>query len=337
MKFYTRKFVLSAFAGILALGISATSQAQDVKVLKLSHQFPASVDFRDQLAHKFAEEVEKKTGGSLKIEIYPGSSMMKPKSQFSALRKGILDMSVLPLAYGSGEVPEVGLTLMPALVQSYDQGLRWKNAPVGKELEKILEAKGIKIVTWLWCAGGIVSRDKPIVSPDDVKGMKVRGGDKTIDLMLQGAGGSSPNIPSSDIYSAMSSGVVDAAVTSSTSLISYRLYEVSKSVTTAGDKTFWFMFEPLLISMDTWKSLTPAQQKVVSEVGASLEPFAMAGARNDDKRLGEVYAKAGVKVVEMHQADFDKWLAVAKRTSYEDFAKDVPDGKKLLDMALSVK
>ncbi|HUW00274.1 MAG TPA: TRAP transporter substrate-binding protein DctP [Gallionella sp.] len=336
-----RSLVLSALAGILAMGLSATSQAQDVKILKLSHQFPASNgtegDFRDQMARKFAKEVEEKTGGSLKIEIYPGSSMMKPKSQFDALRKGILDMSVLPLAYGSGQVPAVGLTLMPALVQSYAQGLRWKTAPIGAALDKILDDNGIKIVTWLWCGGGIVSRGAPIVNPDDVKGLKVRGGDKTIDLMLQGAGGSSPNIPSSDIYNAMSSGLLDVAVTSSTSLISYRLYEVSKSVTTANDKTFWFMFEPMLISKITYDSLTPEQQKVVMEVGASLEPFAMAGAKKDDKRLGEIYAKAGDKVVDMDQAAFDKWLAIAKKTSYKNFADTVPNGKQLLDMALSVK
>ncbi|MGC2165183.1 MAG: TRAP transporter substrate-binding protein DctP [Gallionella sp.] len=341
MKSCAQNLVLSVFVALLALGQITAASAQDVKVLKLSHQFPASNgnegDFRDQLANKFAKQVEQKTGGSLKVEIYPGSSMMKPKSQFSALRKGILDMSVLPLAYGSGEVPEVGLTLMPALVQSYDQGLRWKTAPIGEALDKILDAKGIKIVTWVWQAGGIVSRDKPIVNPDDTKGRKIRGGDKTIDLMLQGAGGSATNMASSEIYSAMSSGVLDAAVTSSTSLISYRLYEVAKSVTTARDKSFWFMFEPLLISKTSWDTLTPEQQKIVMEVGASLEPFAVEGAKKDDQLLADVYGKAGAKVSDMNQAAFDKWLAIAKETSYKDFADSSPDGKHLLDMALSVK
>ncbi|HWT54465.1 MAG TPA: TRAP transporter substrate-binding protein DctP, partial [Rhodocyclaceae bacterium] len=262
---------------------------------------------------------------------------MKTKSQFSALRKGTLDMSVLPLAYGGGEVPEVMLTLMPALVQSYEQGLRWKTAPVGAELEKILESKGIKIVTWVWQAGGIASRGNPIVNPEDAKGLKVRGGDKTMDLMIQGAGGSATNLPSSEIYSAMSTGVLDAALTSSTSLISYKLNEVSKSVTTARNKSFWFMFEPVLISMSAWNSLTPEQKRVVSEVGASLEPFAVEGAKRDDKLLAEVYAKSGDKVVDMDQAAFDKWLAIAKATAYKDFAETVPNGKALLDMALSVK
>jgi TRAP-type C4-dicarboxylate transport system substrate-binding protein len=155
--------------------------------------------------------------------------------------------------------------------------------------------------------------------------------------MIQGAGGSATNLPSSEIYSAMSTGVLDAALTSSTSLISYRLNEVAKSVTTARGKSFWFMFEPLLISKATWDTLTPAQQKVVMEVGASLEPFAVEGAKKDDQLLAEVYGKGGDKVVDMDQASFDKWLAIAKETAYKDFAENVKNGKQLLDMALSVK
>ena len=341
MSAITRRIFMSAMAGIFSLGMATASHAADVRVIKLSHQFPASTgtsgDFRDQLARKFAEEVGKRSNGSLKVEIYPGSSLMKTKSQFGALRKGILDMSVLPLAYGGGEVPEVMITLMPALVQSYEQGLRWKTAPIGKKLEQILESKGIKIITWVWQAGGIASRGAPIVNPDDAKGLKIRGGDRTMDQMIQGAGGSSTNLPSSEIYSAMSTGVLDAALTSSTSLISYRLNEVAKSVTTARDKSFWFMFEPLLMSMNTWNSLTPAQQKVVMEVGESLEPFAVAGAKKDDQRLAEVYAKSGDKVVDMDDAAFQKWLAIAKQTSYKDFAENVKDGKELLDMAMAVK
>ena len=79
---------------------------------------------------------------------------------------------ITPLAYGGGEVPEVTITLMPALVQSYEQGLRWKTAPIGVELEKILEEKGMKILTWVWQAGGIASRGEPITKPADMKGLK---------------------------------------------------------------------------------------------------------------------------------------------------------------------
>jgi TRAP-type transport system periplasmic protein len=324
-------------ASVLLTGTAVRAET----VIKISHQFPAasdeSGDFRDRLARKFAAEVEKRSKGELKFQIFPSGSLVKATAQFSALRKGTLDMSVLPLAYGGGEVPEVNLTLMPATITSYEQAYRWKGAPIGKELEKILDAKGIKIITWVWQAGGIASNSKPVVSPDDAKGLKIRGGDRTMELALKEAGASVVSLPSSEIYTGMSSGVLDAAMTSSTSLISYRLYEQSKYVTSARNRTIWFMFEPLLISKDTWNKLTPAQQKIFTEVGASLEKFAIEAAKADDQKLAEVYSKAGVKVVDMDEATFNRWREIAKKSAYKDFAEKAPNGQALLDMALSVK
>ena len=336
-----RQRLMGVLLAACSLGIAAASHAQAPKVLKISHQFPASTgddgDFRDRMAKKFAAEVERRTKGELKIEVYPNGSLVKTFSQFGAIRKGTLDMSVLPLAYGGGEVPEMNLGLMPALVTSYDQGLRWKSAPIGKEFERILDEKGIKILTWVWQAGGIASKTTPIVAPDDVKGMKVRGGSKEMDLMIKGAGGAVTNVPSNEIYSAMNSGVLDAALTSSTSLITFRLSENAKAVTTARNKAIWFMLEPLVISKDTWSKLTPEQQKIMMEVGASLETFAKESAMADDKELANVFAKAGAKVVDMDEAAFVKWQTVAKDTAYKDFAANVKNGQQLLDMALSVK
>lgn len=342
MKSIRRDFLLGAAVALTAcMAFAAPSVAADAKVFKLSHQFPASDgnegDFRDQLARKFAAEVEKRTNGAIKVEIYPTASLMKSTAQFGALRKGLLDMSVLPLAYGGGEVPEVSITLMPALVTSYEQGLRWKDAPIGKELSKILDAKGIHILSWVWQAGGIASRSHPIVSPDDAKGMKIRGGSKEMDAAIKAAGGAVTNVPSNEIYNAMATGVLDGALTSSTSLMSYRLQEASKAVTTARKNTIWFMFEPLLISKTAWDGLTPDQQKVMTEVGASLEPFAMAAAKVDDEKLAEVYGKAGVQVVDMPDDAFNKWVELAKTSAYAEFADRVKNGKALVDMALAVK
>jgi TRAP-type C4-dicarboxylate transport system substrate-binding protein len=330
-----------ALVSTCALVFASSIHAQTPKVIKISHQFPAATgedgDFRDRLAKKFAAEVEKRSKGELKIEVYPNGSLVKTFSQFGAIRKGTLDMSVLPLAYGGGEVPEMNLGLMPALVTSYDQGLRWKTAPIGKEFEKILDEKGIKILTWVWQAGGIASKTTPIVAPEDARGMKVRGGSKEMDLMIKGAGGAVTNVPSNEIYSAMNSGVLDAALTSSTSLITFRLSENSKAVTTARNKAIWFMLEPLVISKETWSKLTPDQQKIMTEVGASLEAFAKESAQADDKAMADVFAKAGAKVVDMDEASFQKWQTIAKETAYKDFAASVKNGQQLLDMAMSVK
>jgi TRAP-type C4-dicarboxylate transport system substrate-binding protein len=141
--------------------------AGPVQELKISHQFPGGTitegDFRDRLCRKFAEEIEKRTGGTLKATVYPGSSLMKTNAQFSAMRKGALDMSLYPLSYAGGEVPELNIGLMPGVVTSYEQGAAWKNSEVGKMLSDILYEKGIVIVSWIWQAGGVAGRAKPII------------------------------------------------------------------------------------------------------------------------------------------------------------------------------
>jgi TRAP-type C4-dicarboxylate transport system substrate-binding protein len=342
MKIKLRLLALApVVAGLLWCGLSPLAQAADAKVIKISHQFPGGTidkgDFRDRLVRKFAQEVEKRTNGQLKFEIYPGGSLVKTMQQLDALSVGALDMTLYPLAYSGGKIPEVNITLMPALITSYDEGYHWKNAPIGKELTRILDEHNVKIVTWIWQAGGNVSRDKAILVPEDTKGLKVRGAGKSMDELLKAAGGSITNVPSDETYSAMQSGVLDGVWTSSASLISFRLYELAKHVTTAREHTFWFMFEPLLMAKSTYDSLTPAQQKIVMEVGASLEPFAIQSCKEDDKALAEVYGKAGAKVYDMNEKTFLMWRDLARESAWKNFEDNVKNGKKLMEMAEAVK
>jgi len=333
----------TAMAGLLgAPAVLATSRAAraDARTLKISHQFPGGTidegDFRDRLVRRFAAEVEKQTSGALKFEIYPGSSLMKTVAQFSALRRGALDLSLYPLAYAGGEVPEVNIGLMPGLVTSYEQGLAWKNAPIGKELTELLDKKGVRILTWVWQAGGVASRAGAVVDPDDTKGMKIRGGSREMDQMLKAAGGIISSVPSNEIYPAMQTGSLDAAVTSSTSLISFRLQEISKNVTSGRDGSFWFMLEPLLISKIVFDSLSPDQQKVVVDVGASLEPFGLSAAKADDEALAKIYGAAGVTVKTFTQAALAKWKAIAQDTAWKDFASRSDSCAQLLKLAQAV-
>ena len=318
----TRRFVLGALATSPLLFQPAWAQT---KTLKISHQFPGGTvtegDFRDRMTRMFAAEVEKRSKGSLKFEIYPGSSLMKTNAQFSAMRKGALDLSLVPLSYAGGEVPEVNIGLMPGLVTSYEQAYGWKNAEVGKELSRILYEKGIVLVSWIWQAGGVASRTTPIVDPDDAKGMKIRGGSREMDLILKAAGAAVVSLPSNEIYAAMQTGAMEAALTSSTSLISFRLEEVSKALTTGRNGAYWFMFEPLLISKEVFNKLPKTQQDVVMAVGAELEVFARDAARADDKMAADIYAKAGAKVYDMDEATLKKWQVIARETAWKDYAE----------------
>ncbi|TAN30012.1 MAG: C4-dicarboxylate ABC transporter, partial [Castellaniella sp.] len=179
-----RGLILSAAIGVCASMLPTVPAVAAPVTLKISHQFPANTDFRDQVARKFAAEVEKRTNGAVKFQIYPGASLFKANQQFEAMSNGSLDMAVYPLAYSGGKLPATNLTLMPALIKNYKQGYNWESAPIGKWLEKYLEDHGVVIVSWIWQAGGVASRDKAVVVPADVKGLKVRGASKMIELML---------------------------------------------------------------------------------------------------------------------------------------------------------
>ena len=334
---FTRREFVGAAAGLSLGAAGQPTWAQAGNTLKISHQFPGGTltegDFRDRLCRRFGVEVEKRTSGALKSAVYPGSSLMKTNSQFSALRKGALDMSLFPLSYAGGEVAETNIGLMPALVPSYEQGAAWKTAEVGKLLAKVLDEKGVVVVSWIWQAGGVASKPRALVAPADAKGLKVRGGSREMDMMLKQAGASVITLPSNEIYAAMQTGAMDAAMTSSTSFISFKLEEIAKHLTSGRGRAYWFMFEPLLISKEVFAKLPKAQQDIVMAVGAELEVFARDAARADDKIAAEVYAKAGAKVYDMDEATLGKWQTIARDTAWKDFAEKSESCAALLKSA----
>ena len=332
----TRRALVQAAAVAGLAPLTTLSRAQE-GTLKISHQFPGGSltegDFRDRLCRRFAAEIEKRSNGALKAAVYPGSSLMKTNAQFSAMRKGALDLSLVPLSYAGGEVPETNIGLMPALVPNYEVGAAWKTAEVGKLLTKVLDDKGVMIVSWIWQGGGVASKNAPLVAPADAKGMKVRGGSREMDMMLKEAGASVISLPSNEIYAAMQTGAMEAAMTSSTSFISFKLEEIAKHLTTARNKAYWFMFEPLMISKEVFGKLPKAHQDIIMSVGAEQEKFALEAAKADDKLVAEIYTKAGAKAYDIDGPTLAKWQAIAKATAWKDYAEKNETTKALITAA----
>lgn len=335
-----RTLIAGASAGAGLLACPAILRAQATKTLKLSHQFPGATldegDARDRICRRFALEVDKRTNGALKVDVYPNSSLMKTLAQFSSLRKGGLDMSLVPLSYAGGEVQECNLGLMPGLVANYDVARRWRTSPIGQELAKTLEEKGVVFVTWIWQSGSIVSRGKEILVPEDVKGMKVRGGGREMDMVFQAAGAQVSTMPSNEMYIGMQTGALDAAISTSTSLISFRLDELTKNLTSGLGNSFWYILEPLLIAKTTFQALTPDQQKVVTEVGLELEDFSFELAKKDDQELVRSYAAKGARVHDLKPEHIERWRNLARDTAWKDFANKNRRNAELMKLAEAV-
>ncbi|MBN8969412.1 MAG: TRAP transporter substrate-binding protein DctP, partial [Rhizobiales bacterium] len=190
--------------------------------------------------------------------------------------------------------------------------------------------------TWVWQAGGVASRSRPLVAPEDAKGMKVRGGSKEMDMVLQAAGAAVLSLPSNEIYAAMQTGACDAGITSSTSLISFRLEEIAKSLTSGAGNSYWFMLEPLLMSKSIFDAMPKKHQDIILAVGAEMEGFGREGAQADDVEVAKVYEKAGAKVSALDAATVGKWRDIARDTAWKNYSGKTATSANLMKLAADV-
>ena len=317
-------------------GGGAASGECDSVSLRLSHQWPAASeggDFRSELAQQFADKVAEATDDQVEVKIFPGSSLVESTEQYDAMMQGSVDMSVFPLDYASGRVPDFSVTLMPALVRNHAQAQAWQEAEIGKRLEEVMDENGIRPLTWVWNAGAIGSKGDPVVAPGDVrKGMTMRAAGSYVEEMLKDAGAGISSLPSNEIYTAMQTGVLDAAVTSTGSFASYNLQEQVSAYTSPTENTFWFMFEPLIISNESFDKLCAEQQDALVSVGEELQDFAYSASEEDDTRVEELFADAGVQIETMDDAAFEEWRTLAEE-QWEAYAESAPNGRELLDLA----
>ena len=333
----TLRPLLRALAGALAAASLAAPALADTLVLKASHQFPGGKgDVRDEMVQMIARDVKAANVG-LEIRVFPGSSLVKATEQWKAMMTGQIDMTSFPLDYASGFHPQFGATLMPGLVKNHAHAARLNQSPFMQDIKAIIEKGGAHVIADAWLAGAFGGKDKCIRKPEDASGVKVRSAGATFAQMWAGAGASIVSVPSSEVYNALQQGVAQATDTSTSSFVSFRLYEQLKCVTAPGDNALWFMYEPVLISKRTWDKLNDAQKKALTDAGQKAEAYFQGESKKMDDHMVDVFKKNKVEVITLTPAEADAWRAVAQKTSYKAFAEKVPGGKELIDKALSVQ
>lgn len=325
------KFLTTA----VAVGLMAMGSAGQATELRLSHQW-SNKDVRHLVAQMVADEVAA-ADVDLNIKIFGSKSLFKPREQYRPLSRGQLDMTVLPLSYAGGQQPAYNLTLMPGLVKNHDHAARLSDSPFMAALEEKMAEDDVMVLVHGYLAGGFVGKDKCITHPSDVEGLQTRAAGKAFEQMLAGAGASITSMASSEIYNALQTGILNAANTSSSSFVSYRIYEQAACYTPAGDVALWFMYQPMLINKTAFEGLNAAQQEALLAASAKAQAFYLDEAKKEDAASANVFKEAGVELAEMSTADFEAWRALAQETSYKAFVDEVPDGQALLDLALAVE
>lgn len=337
---------LGAGAGATAiLGTSAcggtNAGSSDTIRLRLSHQWPKasdeSGDFRARLAQKFAQRVARQTEGQVEIQIHPNASLVEPTEQHNAMTQGTIDMSVFPVVYATGQHPAFGITELPGLIQNHAQAQNWQKSEIGNRLEQIFEQSGSKILVWNWNSFCMAVRQgDPVTFPDDIgQGEVWRGGGQQVERMLRRGGASITSMDSSEIYSALQTGVLDALATSPASFRSYRLYEQTSSYTSPTENTIGFYFEPLLIGLEQFEQLPDNVRNVFNEASSELQDFAYQASEEDDLVTERAVEEAGNTIDTIDQGALAEWQELAKPV-WDRFGGQVQNGQELIQMGLDV-
>jgi TRAP-type C4-dicarboxylate transport system substrate-binding protein len=329
---FKRLAILTALAAATLSG-----SALAATTLRASHQFPGGKgDARDEMVQIIAREA-KAANVDLEIQVYPGASLFKANEQWNALVNGQLDISSFPLDYASGKVRAFGATLMPGLVRSHERAARMNDSKFMKEIKAKIAKAGVIVLSDAWLAGAVASKKACIRSPADIKGLKIRSAGPTFAAMWQAAGASIVSVPSNEVYNALQTGVADATDTSTGSFVSFRIYEQVKCITAPGENALWFMYEPVLMSKKAFDKLNKQQQEALLKAGKKAQDYFSKEAKGLDDEMVKAFKQNKVEVVTLTPAEYDAWVKVARESSYAEFAKEVPDGKQLIDDALSVK
>ncbi len=325
-------------AGALLCGANpAPVRADDAITLKMAHQWPDDPnDYVVSTGKKFAAEVEARSGGKIHIDIFPADSLVKALDIHTALRNGGVDLAIYPYIYSAGAIPEMNLVLLPGLWRTPKDVFDFRDSAPWKKVEAKAETYGFKTLCWIQISGGMASKSKPINVPSDLAGQKVRAAGKMMEAALQNAGASTVSMASPQTYSAMQLGLLDGLWTSSGTFGSYRLFEVAKYYNSPEDYSIYYTIEPIAISMKTWKKLSPDQQRILVEVGESLEQQAFDAAKADDQRVAKLFADHGSAIHKMTLDEWKQWQALFQRTSFPKFRAEIPGGAQLLDESIAL-
>lgn len=271
---------------------------------------------RHEAAVKFAETIKARTNGRLEIQVAHSAQLGDDTAMITALRSGTLDISANSQGAMANVVPEYAALGLPFLFTDMQKAWQLLDGPVGEELSKRTAAKGM-VVLGYWDNGirHVTNNKRPIKTPADIKGLKIRTPPDTMTMdIMQALGADAQQIKFSELYVALQQGVVDGQENPLTNIASAKLYEVQKYLSLTGHK---YEANPFVMSKRSWERLSTADQKIFMEAAAEATQMQRKLSKEADEKLTTDLKAKGVQIdtadrkafVEATKSVYTKWAA----------------------------
>ncbi|UOQ45572.1 TRAP transporter substrate-binding protein [Halobacillus salinarum] len=332
MKRFLLGLLVLSFSIVLLTGCGNSSGGESggSKQLKLAHNLSEDHPVNKAL-EKFAEEVKEKTNGEVTVKIYPNGVLGSEKEVLEQLQSGAVDMTKVSAGALESFSKEYSVFSLPYIFESKDHYRKVMESDVVKDIYQSTKDKGFIGLTYFDSgARSFYTKDTPIKTPDDLKGLKIRVMDSPTAIeMVKLMGGTPTPMPYGEIYTALQQGVVDGAESNPTALTTGKHGEVAK----AFSKNEHTMIPDIaVISQKTWDGLTEDQQKAFEEAAADATKY---HTEIWNKAIDDAVKEAEDMGVKFYDVDKQPFID-AVQPMYKEFKKD-KDIAKIIDEIKSMK
>jgi TRAP-type C4-dicarboxylate transport system substrate-binding protein len=325
-----RRDVLQAgVAFAAAIAAPSIGRAQAKVTMRLSHPLPTAHHTAKAIA-AFAADVKAMTNGEIEVQIFPAEQAAKAAENHPSVARGGVEAAASVNFQWGNTIPEMNLTVIPFLIADLDKLKKWFDSPIAQMLEAKLEPRGVKNLMWLYTTRQtIFTGSKPIRTPQDFKGLKIRGLNKLADQGLIALGAAPSAMAAPEVYQALQSGVLDAAQTDVSAAVSRRFYEVQKFGTVTPQFSVWYH---VYMNPAWWNRLSAAHKDALRKAArkTELEAFTLTEA-TAAAAVGTLREK-GMTIHIQTPEETAAWKAIMQKPVMDEFVRLAPqDGPKLID------
>ncbi len=318
-------------AATLLLSASAVGMASAQTAMRCSHQLPPAHHIA-KVVDRWAAEVEKLSEGELDVQVFGADSLVKANDNILAVAKGDIECAFsLNFQWGK-TLPLMNVTIGPYTMSSIEAWKKWPTSEAAAFLEQKLSEKGVKNVSWMFQTNTSVftSKGKALITPDDFKGIKMRGIGPAFDRGLTAMGATTVSMPGSEVYQALATGIVDAAITDVAAAYSRKYFEVQDHMTVV----------PVLaaylhgyVNPGWHDKLSDKSKAALDQAGKSAAQWALDASIEAAASAPKQLEEKGVKVHIATDAENAALKAVMQPAFAAGFAEETgEDGKTLLGL-----
>ncbi|MFZ4873615.1 TRAP transporter substrate-binding protein [Janthinobacterium sp. Mn2066] len=319
------KTMLVALCAAITATAGVHAYAQAPIVIKFSHVVATDTP-KGQAAERFKMLAEKATNGKVKIEVYPNSQLYKDKEELEALQLGAVQMLAPSLAkFGPLGVKEFEAFDLPYIFPTKTALYNVTEGDIGKGLLKKLEPKGITGLAY-WDNGfKVMSANKPLHTPADFKGLKMRiQSSKVLDAQMRALGANPQVLAFSEVYQALQTGVVDGTENPPSNMYTQKMNEVQKHVTVSNHG---YLGYAVIVNKKFWDGLPPDIRGQLEQAMRDATTFEKAIAQRDNDQALEAIKKTGKTQVYtltvQEQAEWRKALAPVQKAMEGRIGKEL--------------